>query len=276
MNATRQELLALALGQLPPEAQQRVQQALGHDPGTRAALRRDLDALTSLLGDLDPVGWALPPHAEAQLLGRLQAESPPDPGSAAPAAPGGPHWPGGASTAPPFSSTFSGLGPPELPRLPVATGPVVLPSPVAGSPAPRRDRSWAWPALLSLGLALALGLTLRPASDLVTRYAAAPGAQAQIVSGTEGRVGRLVRLSDGRVYVQMDRALEAGRVYQLWRLLPGPRGRALPRSLGIFEAGLMTRAMPPSAVLAVSTEPPGGSDQPTSPLLFKQRLQRAP
>ncbi|UTA50362.1 hypothetical protein MSS93_11565 [Deinococcus radiodurans] len=60
MSVTRQELLALALGQLSSEDQQRVGQALDHDPALRTALRRDLDALTSLLADLDVQAQTVP------------------------------------------------------------------------------------------------------------------------------------------------------------------------------------------------------------------------
>ncbi|AAF10390.1 hypothetical protein [Deinococcus radiodurans] len=64
MSVTRQELLALALGQLSSEDQQRVGQALDHDPALRTALRRDLDALTSLLADLDVQAQTVPPGAD--------------------------------------------------------------------------------------------------------------------------------------------------------------------------------------------------------------------
>ena len=75
MSATRQELLALALGQLSSEDQQRVGQALDHDPALRTALRRDLDALTSLLADLDVQAQTVPPGADLRLLERVRAET---------------------------------------------------------------------------------------------------------------------------------------------------------------------------------------------------------
>jgi len=100
-----------------------------------------------------------------------------------------------------------------------------------------------------------------------------PNAQLEAVYGPGGAVARLVRLDDGRVYVRMDRPLEAGRIYQLWRLLPGPANASLPRSLGLFASDVMTHPMPLQAVLAVSVEPPGGSSQPSTPLLFKFRLR---
>lgn len=231
---TRQELLALALGQLGETDQQRVQWALDQNPDLRAALRQDLEALTHLLDDLDVQAIAVPPQASQQLLSRVRSE-PPSPADWVPA----------------------------TPVTPVSSPPV----------SPGKGTSWLLPAGLALALGLTLALTLRPNPDLPARYAASPGARVLQAQGAEGQVGRLVRLSDGRVYVHMDRALEAGRTYQLWRLLPGERGRPQPRSLGLFESGIMTHAMPRTAVLAVSVEPPGGSDAPSSPLLFKQRLR---
>lgn len=264
MSASRQELLALALGQLDSAEQGRVQQALDHDPALRTALRRDLDALASLLADLDPYAQSIPDGADLRLLERLRAETAPQ----ASPLPAGRHdmQAEGATVSPAPSRTApSHTAPPRkaqsragLPRTGVSRRP---------------DPSWALPALLALAAALALGLFLRPAGDAASRYAAAPGARLETVQGTGGAVARMVRLSDGRVYVHMDRPLESGRVYQLWRLLPGPGNASLPRSLGLFESGLITRAMPQQAVLAVSVEPPGGSEQPSTPLLFKFRLR---
>ena len=246
MSASRQELLALALGQLGSADQQRVGQALDHDPALRTALRRDLDALTYLLADLDPHAQAIPEGADRRLLERVRAET-------------------AAQVSPPASAGR----PPEAPEPRPVAPPVSL-APAAGLRRP--DPSWAVPALLALVAALALVFALRPAGDTASRYAAAPGAQLEAVQGAEGQVARLVRLNDGRVYVHMDRPLEPGRTYQLWRLLPGAGGASLPRPLGLFGSGMMTRAMPRKAVLAVSTEPPGGSDRPSTPLLFKFRL----
>lgn len=249
MSASRQELLALALGQLGSADQRRVQQALDHDPALRAALRRDLDALASLLADLDPYAQSIPEGADLRLLERVRAET---------AAQSRPPLPAGRHDA-------------QAGQAPASEAAHAAPAP---SRAPRRpDPSWALPALLALAAALALGFFLRPAGDAASRYAAAPGAQLEAVQDSGGAVARLVRLGDGRVYVHMDRPLESGRVYQLWRLLPGPGNAPLPRSLGVFESGLITRAMPRQAVLAVSVEPPGGSEQPSTPLLFKFRLR---
>lgn len=246
MSVTRQELLALALGQLSSEDQQRVGQALDHDPALRTALRRDLDALTSLLADLDVHAQTVPPGADLRLLERVRAET----------AKQQPVAPVGRPAAPPALT--------PAPAAPARTRP-------AGGRFP--GPSWALPALLALGLALVLGFALRPAGDAASRYAAVPNAQLEAVYGPGGAVARLVRLDDGRVYVRMDRPLEAGRIYQLWRLLPGPANASLPRSLGLFASDVMTHPMPLQAVLAVSVEPPGGSSQPSTPLLFKFRLR---
>lgn len=234
MSVTRQELLSLALGQLSAGDQQRVQRELDQSPELRAALRQDLDALSFLLSDLDTAHFELPPEAEESLLMRIRLEPP-----------------------------QQTLG---LPTAPLPPAPVTVPEPA--------PRSWVWPAVIAGATALLLSLALRPSSDLPTRYASTPGAVVKVAQSTEGSdVARLVRLKDGRVYVHMERPLEAGQVYQVWRLLPRGHNRVRPRSLGVFEGGMMTTPMPRTAVLAVSVEPPGGSERPTSPLLFKQRLR---
>ncbi|MDO4247154.1 MAG: anti-sigma factor [Deinococcus sp.] len=230
----RQELLALALGQLGESEQQRAQLALDQNPELRAALRQDLEALTHLLDDLDLQAIQISPQAPQNLLSRVRSE------------------------------------PPTLDDWVPATPVTPVSSPAVS---PGKATSWLLPAGLALVLGLGMAMLLRPNPDLPARYAASPGARSFQAEGAEGQVGRLVRLSDGRVYVHMERALEAGRTYQLWRLLPGEGKRPQPRSLGVFESGIMTHAMPRSAVLAVSVEPPGGSEAPSSPLLFKQRLR---
>ena len=246
MSATRQEVLALALGQLSSEDQQRVGQALDHDPALRTALRRDLDALTSLLADLDVQAQSVPAGADLRLLERVRAET---------------------------AASQRATAPSASPAVPAVAPAPAPPARVRAAGGRLPDPSWALPALLALGVALVLGFALRPAGDAASRYAAAPDAQLEAVYGPSGAVARLVRLDDGRVYVRMDRPLEARHIYQLWRLLPGPANASLPRSLGLFASDVMTHPMPQQAVLAVSVEPPGGSTQPSTPLLFKFRLR---
>ena len=154
MSASRQELLALALGQLAGAEQQRVQQALDHDPALRAALRRDLDALASLLADLDPYAQSIPEGADLRLLERVRAET------------------AAQVTGDPASQ---GAVTPAATRGTVTQG-AAFPASRAASPR-RPDPSWALPALLALAAALALGFFLRPAGDAASRYAAAPGAR---------------------------------------------------------------------------------------------------
>lgn len=74
MTPDRDELLAYALGILPPARAAQVEAELEHDPALRAELRADLDALALLLEDLDPHAVPVPPDAEAKLLARVRAQ----------------------------------------------------------------------------------------------------------------------------------------------------------------------------------------------------------
>ncbi|WP_034386830.1 anti-sigma factor domain-containing protein [Deinococcus sp. YIM 77859] len=74
MKPDRDDLLAYALGTLPPAEAARVEAALAADPALRAELRADLDALSHLLDDLDPGAVTVPADAGERLLARVRAE----------------------------------------------------------------------------------------------------------------------------------------------------------------------------------------------------------
>lgn len=140
--------------------------------------------------------------------------------------------------------------------------PEVAPAPLPARP-PRR-----WPVAVALAAALALVFALlpRPQPDPLEAYRTAPGAAERTLEAGGERVGTLVQLPGGRVYVHLTRPLPPERTYQLWRIENGT-----PVSLGVFERGLLVTLAPGSTV-AVSVEPPGGSPRPTTTPLFVQAI----
>ena len=72
-------------------------------------------------------------------------------------------------------------------------------------------------------------------------------------------VGRAVVRGDGEALVVLKAPPPPGRVYQGWGL-----GKGEPVPLSTFRLPLKTFRLPPEAqALAVSLEPPGGSQRPT-------------
>lgn len=148
------------------------------------------------------------------------------------------------------------------------SAPLVTPLPApsqAVSPPARRPL---WPLLATLGLAAAVTavLLMRPV-DPVSQYANTPGAITESLEAEGKNLGQLVRLRDGRAYVYLSSAADAGRVYQLWQIVGGK-----PASLGVFDGqGIEIKGLEAGATIAVSVEPTGGSEQPTTtPILVRQ------
>lgn len=234
MTVQSDQLLAYALGQLDPVETAQMEAALQADPALQAELQQHLDALSTLLDELDLSTVEVPADAEERLLARVRAE--------------------GSASSLQTETTSSAPGP-----APLESGSNALPV---------RKKAWWIPAGLSLAAALALAFFLRPAEDPVSRYARLPGAVAQPIGTPEEQLGTIVRLTDGRVYVHLKRPPADGRTYQLWQIKDGQ-----PASLGVFSGdGLLTEGLPQGVTLAVSVEPPGGSPQPTTPPLFAQRV----
>ncbi|MDN3247787.1 anti-sigma factor [Streptomyces mutabilis] len=108
--------------------------------------------------------------------------------------------------------------------------------------------------------------TARDRAREIAHVLAAPDARA--TSGEDGRggsIGVVASASEGRAVVTLSGYGEppGGRVHQLWLVRPG----AGTRSLGLFDADtpLITSGLDRSATsLAVTVEPGGGSDRPTS------------
>ncbi|MEF2278105.1 anti-sigma factor [Deinococcus sp. YIM 134068] len=141
-------------------------------------------------------------------------------------------------------------------------------APVAPPIERRPRRLWLPLAALGLAAALALFFVLRPEDDPLRRYADTPGAITQPLQADGNDLGQLVRLPDGRAYVYLSQPAETGRVYQAWQVRDG-----VPVSLGLFEGqGFLFAGLPAGATVAVSVEPPGGSEQPTTTPLLVQRL----
>lgn len=159
----------------------------------------------------------------------------------------------------------AGAGETLLTRVRGKGSPVLGAAPVPFPPArpPRR-----WPIAVGLVAALALVFVLlpRPQPDPLEAYLETPGAVERTLESDGERVGTLVQLPGGRVYVHLSRPLPPERTYQLWRIRDGT-----PVSLGIFERSLLV-TLAPGSTLAVSVEPPGGSPQPTTTPLVVQPL----
>lgn len=242
MTIDQDQLTAYALGILPPEEEGRVRTAIEADPALRAQLDADLAALVALSESLpdSPV----PAGAEDRLMARLHAER----AAVVPTAP-------------------------LVTPLPARSGSAESAPSQSATPAPlsRPARRPLWPLLGTLGLAAAVTavLLLRPAADPVRQYASTPGAVTETVE-VEGRdLGQLVRLPDGRVYLYLKNAADAGRVYQLWQIVGGK-----PASLGVFNGqGILMTGLEAGATIAVSVEPTGGSEQPTTTPILVRKLQ---
>ena len=249
------QLIALALGGLPPQEEAGVRATVEADPALYAQWQALLETLAPLLDTLD---LSVPPPADApeRLLRRVAASAS---GAEPPAL-----WKAGR----PGQATAS-AAPAGAPARPEGLTP---PPPRASAP-PARTRPRPWGPLAAAALALLLVLwswgPWRTPANLLARYAGQPGAVSRTVSVDGEVLVTLVRLRDARVFVQARRSPAQGRVYQLWRV---PE-RGAPVSLGVLQGqALLTDPLPPATTLALSVEPPGGSPQPTAEPLFAERL----
>jgi anti-sigma-K factor RskA len=150
--------------------------------------------------------------------------------------------------------------------------PQLPPLTTSSSPAPVVRRRWA-PRLLAAAAAVVLlagvGAVIRVATDDTPSTVTA----AQVFDASDAQK-KDIPLGTGEVHVALSRelnriavngadmpALPEGRVYQLWLV---DQGEAT--SLAVMEGDATTavKEIPHAGVLAVTTEPEGGSDQPTS------------
>ncbi|MET7681833.1 anti-sigma factor [Streptomyces sp. NPDC005423] len=100
----------------------------------------------------------------------------------------------------------------------------------------------------------------------IAHVLAAPDARATTGADSQGRdIGVIASASEGRAVVTLSGygALPSGRVHQLWLMRP----HVQPRSLGLFKGDtpLVATGLDKAATsLAVTVEPGGGSEQPTT------------
>ena len=116
-------------------------------------------------------------------------------------------------------------------------------------------------AKVAAGLWLARSVHPPEVRERLRFYGAKPGAAEAPLLNPDGRpVGTRVTLPNRQVFLALDKEPPAGRVYQAWSL-----SEREARPLGVWESyTFLTEALTPGDSLAVTLEPPGGSEEPTS------------
>ncbi|MGY2893043.1 anti-sigma factor [Deinococcus sp. UYEF24] len=226
-------LIDYTLGLLTPGEEAEVEAALDLYPQARQETNIYLDGLSDMVMALEPS--PVPEGAADRLMARLNAEV----------------------SVPEAAHTGQNLA-----FIPVAS--------VTEQAAPTR-RNWLYPAI-GLAAAVAIGAVVLP--GLLNRtpdfasYQAQPGAVTATINDKAGSaVARVVRLTDGHAYVQMQASVPAGRAYQAWKIEGGK-----PVSLGMFKGQDYLAEVPAGTVFAVTVEPEGGSPQPTTTPLFANAI----
>ncbi len=248
MNEEREEMLALgAAGALTPEEAAELDRLLADDPQAAAEYAAMLDDITALA---ESVAEPPPARLRAAVLEAISAERQADVGAAAT-----------STTAPP-------LPPPPAPEQP-HIAPVV----------PIHRRRWWIPAT-----AVAAAIVIVGGALLVTRDADAPtdDVMAQVLDADDavtvelaGELGalQLVKSEDVDATVLRGDGVEdpdADQVLQLWAIADGE-----PASMGTFVpeddghvAFVMEGTEPEGTLYAVTIEPEGGSEQPTTEPIY--------
>ncbi len=264
------DLLAdYALGFLSPAEASEVEAALEVHPEAREEVNSYLSGLSDLVMDLEPA--TVPQGAADRLMARLEAEllqpqtveaqslesQSLGAGVASDSAAPGPSAP--EDSAPGTAHTGPNLA---FTPLPASQLPAVV--------APAR-RNWLY-ALLAVAAAVAIGVAVLPGLNRASGdFASRQGQQGAVSSTLNDKAGvplaDVVRLPDGQAYVQMRSAVPAGRAYQAWKIEGGK-----PVSLGMFRGREYGSALPAGTVFAVTVEPEGGSEQPTTTPLFAQPI----
>lgn len=238
----QEELIAgLALDALDdPDQESRARQLIRSDPEAQQRYReyREVSGQLALAGAITP-----PPELKDRVLAQLGAQARPEPAQSAPEA-----------------STANAVQAQER----FAAGPR------------KSARRWLMAAAAAAAIAIAV-----PSVIAVTQHqelvAARSDAQVleQVLSGADARIvkGQLSSGS-GRVSVATSQAgsalvaadlprLESGSTYQLWTI----GADKSPRSAGLMGSGtdsLVFSAVAPGTTVALTVEPSGGSEQPTT------------
>ena len=247
MNEERDELLALgAAGALTPEEAVELERVLAADPQAAAEYAAMLDDVTALA---ESVAEPPPARLRAAVLEAVTAEA--QIGVAAPPS--------------------SELAPP----LPPAPAPEPHIAPVV----PIHRRRWWIPATAVAAAIVIVGGALvvtrdadAPTDDVMAEVLEDDGAVTVELTGSVGEL-RVVQSEEHDATVLIGDGVEhpdLDQVLQLWAIADGP-----PASMGIFVPDddghvefVMEGTEPEGTVYAVTAEPEGGSDQPTSEPIY--------
>lgn len=278
MSHPREQLTDYLLGDLPPEQMREVDAHLAQCAACREELERLAAGAVAMVESLPPV---TPPERVWAGISRRIAGDAPRPA------------PDAAVDDREAATAGSGAGA-RLPRPP-AVPPLARPAPAPAAPPPR-PQAPAWPlwalaaSLLLAGAGVWYGLdrqqqladqrralqelqaqlattqsanaALSREQDTLARWLARGDVVARtIAEASDSPIGTVLYLPDGRALVVMREAAPSGRNYQAWGVkgddvtpLGVTDGRTLEVPSGGFDA------------IAVSLEPPGGSDTPTQVL----------
>lgn len=241
-------LVALAaVDALEPDEEQALRDALADRPDLAAELE-DLRVAAATMAEA--VAETPPPSVRAGVLAAIAAEVEAGAGAptALPAEPGPP-------------------GPPRQPSPP--SPPTVVPL------APRRRRRLvllaAAAAVVVASAAVATRVLDDSSADEIAAVLDDPDAVEVGLSGEIGELTVVYSGDDRRAVMQGDdiAGLDDDKVYELWTLPPGgdaiPVGTFRPDGDGVVEVLMDDVDLDLDASLAITVEPSGGSDAPTSP-----------
>ncbi len=227
---TDDQLISYALGHLTPQEEAAVELHLQRTPQDAAKVAGYLEVLAGLAFALEPD--ALPIGGEEALLARIH-------------------------------SPAQGVARPRVVVLPVPEPQV---SRLPRRP-PRYSGLWSVLAAAAVLALIYVGVRVVPTTEpflawQLDRYESQPGAASFVLEAAEGAraLGTLVQLSNGRVYVSLERPPAPGQVYQAWDIAEAPA------SMGTFSGRdyLSDAAIAPGHTFGLTLEPPGGSPQPTT------------
>jgi hypothetical protein len=274
--ATRELLGAWALDALDDAERARVDDLIARDPDAAREARSLLETAAVLGG---AVALAAPDAVRLAVLARVERTTQDD---AAPAAPEpGPAQPGAAA---PVAATPAGPATPAAPATPPAPGAPPRSARPAGTPggttrpAGRRVRRRWSTAVAALAVLAAIAVPSTVAwrqaeraaeaearADRITALLAEPGAEVVSAPVTSGGTAVAVVTADAALVTATGvDAPGAGEVYQLWVMRDG--SPVPDATTGVTDGALQIRtdAYRTGDALALTVEPEGGSEQPTS------------